>query len=787
MQRFLVGNLFPFGDINLESAPPAKSVDGANALFTRRTAAAVMLAANNGLPDSANGQEEDYGSRVLAKMAYSDYFRGPDQVPGRASAKTLRAEANESIAIQVPGNVGSSVNRTFIQHFVIVGEYDVALTAYVKLYYRFYDALSEGARRNLFDTLLSQRGKYNAAERLVAPFQIAGVEIPETENHRLMIQSAKYLTNQLYFQASVAAGTPDHANFDNNRNGDGGSNPSMVDVILDMLRRFLIADFIEYNARPYQDYTMSALLNLVSFAYDDRVRLAARMVLDYVSAKVAVSSQDLRRCPPYRRLNKATNFGPAMPNGFLGSPLVYNFGDTPFEPDPQIGFYTLLAGNTGVFASPPAQTPPPIPGHAPANYAFEMVHAGLSDYRIPPAILDLFVNPASRTFHQGFQRDEGNLSIPAPIRELYAGSPSYLITAGGSPSFFAYRADILGIAHPGEDADLGIAMPTTFIPSVDCNPRPPGFGTMLSDVIQFGKATTDLAAFNLGVAPNFACGSPVYVPDVFEPHAGDPTVVGDGNWTFVNRGSGSSGPGYYLAIFRVNDSPGAQNRGVLEAYDTFLNSFAPEPGGSAGLTFEEFRRSVKANNASLVLRAGNFEISTYTTHSGQRIDFTLAPVTGIVSTTAEPDQSIFRRTFAHGSVVNSGQVSGQDLTQRPVGTGLITISNPAVGTITLDMRAGAAAGDPLFGLHHPSRTSESGKVETAGSNDEVWVDSNYPGAAPSAGDFGDPFRTLGEAMDRVKPGGTVRIVNVRTSESQPVAYTRRLTLRAAGAAVILPR
>jgi hypothetical protein len=826
MQSFL-GEHTTF-DINLEKVLPATSVAEANHGFSARAGAAILYAANTSLlaarplpghdPADANGNEQDYGYKILAKMAYADYFLGPDQVPGRASVNTLREEVNASVEAQRPGLVGTTLDfdRGPI-HIHAHREYDVLLVAYVKLYYKYYHALSTVARGNIFNNLLSQRGKYDDGERYSLNI-LNVVTIPETENHRLMIQSAKYLTNQLYFQASVAEGSPDHANFDNNRNGDGGSNPPMVNVILRMLNSFLTVDFVEYNARPYQDYTMSALLNLASFSYDDRVRLAARMVLDYVSAKVAVSSQDLRRCTPFRRRNEDQHFGPTMPNGFLGSPLVNNIGTLPYEPDPQIAFYTILAGNTGVLQSPPdppsvreiavlaglpsppislkavAQvfkvsvpfslrqlSPVPRPKHAPGNYVFEMVHAGLSDYRVPPAILDLFVSRKSRNFYQGFHHFA---DIGFYVTELYSGSPSYLISAGGNPSFFAYRADIVGVGHPGDSPDLGLAMPTIFLPSVDCRPSPPGFGTTLTDLIQFGRASTDLKTVNLGVASNFACGGPIYLPDAFEPanHVGDPTLVADGNWTFINRGGDGSRPGYYLAIFRVSSNvpPSIDNFGFLEAYDTLLNF--------PGLTFVQFQAAVKATNPSIVLQFGNDQVNTYITQADHRIQFTLSQHSTIISTSDEPDQSVYTNTFAHGSIINSEQVGVVNSVSSPAtGSGLITISNPAVGTITLDMRGRSAAGDPLFGIHHPIRTSETGEVEGAGANQEVWVDSNYPGTAPTAGDFGDPFRTLGNAINAVTVGGTVRIVNVNGPENPPVIYTKRMTLRAAQVPVTLPR
>ena len=72
--------------------------------------------------------------------------------------------------------------------------------------------------------------------------------------------------------------------------------------LLTAFRSELASDFIEYNARPYQGYQAIALQNLYSYSQDQNVRTAAGMVLDYLSAKIAMSSNQMRRAVPYRRL-----------------------------------------------------------------------------------------------------------------------------------------------------------------------------------------------------------------------------------------------------------------------------------------------------------------------------------------------------------------------------------------------------------------------------------------------------------------------------------------------------
>ena len=184
-----------------------------------------------------------------------------------------------------------------------------------------------------------------------------------------MIESSRYLTNQLWYQL-----THDQQ-YDNNRNSDDDDNPPLADWILQRLRTILKEDFVEYDSRNYEDYSLPAVMNLASYSYDDRVRLAARMVLDYVSAKVAVSSNDLRRSAPFRRRNEEQRWGPIITNGFLGSPLLVNAPnpsatDKPFEPEPQTAFYALLAGNTAMIRLPELRF----------DFKWEMVNAGLRDY-----------------------------------------------------------------------------------------------------------------------------------------------------------------------------------------------------------------------------------------------------------------------------------------------------------------------------------------------------------------------------------------------------------------------
>src|SRR5205807_1810040 len=90
------------------------------------------------------------------------------------------------------------------------------------------------------------------------------IDIGETENHILMIVTARYLTNQLLFQRDPSI------DYDNRRNG-GDDYPSCTSLLMSLLHNTLRGDFSEYNAKSYQSETRWALLNLCTYAYDYEV------------------------------------------------------------------------------------------------------------------------------------------------------------------------------------------------------------------------------------------------------------------------------------------------------------------------------------------------------------------------------------------------------------------------------------------------------------------------------------------------------------------------------------
>src|SRR5262249_44629849 len=119
-------------------------------------------------------------------------------------------------------------------------------------------------------------------DEILAPLLLyaasTSVVVDETENHIHMIESTRYLTNQILHQAQ-----PQVAWYDHHANG-------LHDWWMTRLQSILKHDFQEYNAKPYSRYSLDAIQNLAEFADDADLRLAAQMVLDFSSAKFAVSS-----------------------------------------------------------------------------------------------------------------------------------------------------------------------------------------------------------------------------------------------------------------------------------------------------------------------------------------------------------------------------------------------------------------------------------------------------------------------------------------------------------------
>jgi hypothetical protein len=723
-------------------------------------------------------------AKCLAAMAYADYFPA-------ANTEYLWNKVSEACLAASPGWCGSiGPNLSNMVDYAtktnLEGNYDMSEMRMLPLLYRYYDRLSPEAREWLITALLAKGTIHRihvddtftsggtpddwSRAGFVEPFtpipfpMAVHVRIGETENHILMILTARYLTNQLLYQRDHL---PIH---DNRRNGNSNdpvlgillqTGPHCTQVLLEVLRGFLSNDFSEYNAKPYQTETRAALLNLCSYAYDHEVRLAARMVLDYISAHIVVSSNDLRRMVPFRRKNEG-KYVTEIPAPYA-LPGVLNVGllESWRGADPMVQHFAIQAGNTRAFEYPYEDPPRPDRPWAwsIAEDGLDSTLEALSDYRLPPSIHDLFVNDLHRRFFQRLHRTvQGDVEVTghnADNMEIYAGSPSYLITAGGKPADYAINPRVGGIVFGDVKQQLGVAVTTSFMPTG----LSAGINTQnnASDLIQFSSFSDEVStAANYGVAPDFACGHRVHLPEWCKQ-----AIVPQrrGKFDFVNKRGADGCPGFYLALLRDGDFT------AMEAFDTWLH---PD------VTFEQFKSGVVERNKHLHFNGLNSNVEAqYTTHNGNRLTFVIwdnrernlatfgAQILSIeygVGDSSDPTDSIgdagnITDRFLNGTIMNSPA------------EGVVEITNPFLGTkIRLDMS------DPK----RPRRTSETGEVEEAGSNHEVWVDFAWTG--PGEGDFFHPFRTLAEATVAVADGGVIKIMPGSSNERHIIRNNKRVRL-----------
>jgi hypothetical protein len=224
---------------------------------------------------------------------------------------------------------------------------------------------------------------------------IGQIQVPESENHRFLIESTRYLNNQL-LRADLR--------------GDSDRleklNAAQADIrrwLLNRMQSVLRSDFIEYNVRAYQRESIAAMMNLYDFAEDGNVRDGARLVIEYAVAKFAAGSNQSRRFVPFRR--RMEDVKTVIETGRS----VLDFGKSA-DHQPALGL--LYLGQTQQLSNQ----------FAPPSLAGELAIDTLSWYQPSSLVLDLGIDKSSsylqRIRHGGM--------------EAYASGKGYLITDGAS-------------------------------------------------------------------------------------------------------------------------------------------------------------------------------------------------------------------------------------------------------------------------------------------------------------------------------------------------------------------
>lgn len=496
------------------------------------------------------------------------------------------------------------------------GEYDVALRGLVTIMYRYGHLLSDAVRHHVLHDLLTLTGGHDPGVERV---DFGVISFPETENHLLLMETSRYLTNQLR-RSEVGAPGADDPRFDNGSNG-------LAAWLLGRLQKVLQNDFSEYNARPYQCYSTMAVQNLFDYADDESVRTAAHAVLDYIAAKFAVSSSGLRRAVPFRRRKE-----------FKDQTALFAE-----DADVQTMRFIILAGSTQRMAEIPGR-----PFNAPYGARDVMQLAAVSHYRVPDLILDLVVCGPRAAYTQHIR----HWGV-----ELYAGSPSFLISAGGIWMESDHGQDEFN----GYD-DAGWALPITLMPASG--------GIDRADFIQIKGAVEDHDRVSTGVVPGFACGLNPAKPASLYPQ------YDEGSWTYIDAspdGEAESRSGFYVAFFSEPATSGSATAraGAGGSFGFF------EAVEASTMTFGAFRRAVRDRNGGRTFTSEG--VNAYTTVDGRTVTFTPNPPGdkyqwGILDADGNT-QDLAGWPLAEGTHLTS---DGH--------TGLVTVDNPGQGRLVLDLR-----------------------------------------------------------------------------------------------------
>lgn len=557
----------PPGPIYIAAATdPARASDG---LDQRRAAAAEHLACTRLLnPYGAGGSAgEGEGTLQAAHLEMVRRYGSGFHCRGQLPSIEL---VNRSIMGTGTHPTGSSFSTAICSRN---GDYDTYLKGLMVVINKYWDLLYENTRQHILRDLLTENGAHSGDDEKTP---VCGyIDLPESENHRLLIESARYLSNQKLLDAT---GNPA---YDNNANG-------MRNYLLGQLQNFAKFDFLEYNARPYQRYSIDALLNLYDFARDPAVRAGARIVLDYTTTKFALSSNQLRRAGPYRRLTPRTD---ANNQWFYGG-----------WSDPQTAFFLYWTG----FSENLGRT-------IPDWFTEEAVQAGLSSYQPPPAAIyrAMIKGTYQETFFHGYRpRLSYSADDPSPGIEIYSSSPSFLLSAGGVWLPSGYGMDEW-YDRIGTNENYGTPQSTTLMPTRNH----PTVYLNRDQFIRFDGYSNQSPAgrgkVNTCVQGGFACGLQLQVPQFWYNCAETSSY---GVWQFMNMNTAACGwLGFYVVI---HGSPGTTNPeygnvGFLDAVE------------SSAMSFGEFRDRTLGWNAGMPDRLDPRATYNFATADGHNYGFRL--------------------------------------------------------------------------------------------------------------------------------------------------------------------
>jgi hypothetical protein len=405
------------------------------------------------------------------------------------------------------------------------------------------------------------------------------VTVGETENHLLMIESSRYLENQYYIRQLQSEGI-DASQYLSWQAG-------VRTWLLDRLSRIAKEDFLEYNAKPYGEYSLDALSNLYDFAEDPAIVTASHIVLDLSEAKFAAGSNRGRRIVPYRRKATDENVSPGY--------ALYSCFD---KADNEINRSFVLSGQTQLEPVPFGVMDAPPGGTINSICMGGLLYVATGNYRLPGLLLTAEIERPSHT-EQWIHNAGG---------ELYAQSTSFTITAGGE-QVVPYNYTIVDIPPLNKNDDYGIAMPTMIVPTAS--------GTTIGDTFHFsGVGSQKDRTQNLCVTQGFVCGMAPYIPTAFDPNAQVP--LAPGYYSGSSCATDNNACNFYFAaeVFACDGSfcDKGLNYGVMEFVEASLYGKSPAQ-------FSAFDSLARKNMAAI--KPDSAGVASYTTTASQIIHFSL--------------------------------------------------------------------------------------------------------------------------------------------------------------------
>jgi hypothetical protein len=397
------------------------------------------------------------------------------------------------------------------------GDYDMRLVGLVQISYQFDDLLDQSTKDHILHNLLTVSGP--ASERREFLW-LCGIPsfVPESENHILMTESSRYLTNQRIASDSARRGVPVPADNDNEANG-------MNDWFLGHLQGFLQNDFYEYNARPYTFEARNGIQNLHDYAAFPGgacwrsnpgdpgvppvpracdVKRGARIVLDYLAAKFAISSNGLRRVAPFRRQPERRTY-----------PFLFGRASD----DEQTSYLAYANGSMNFWTQRYGMPP-----------GADMQAAYLGEFRPSPVITDIMSDaaPTQESYERFFFSRGSHYAM-----EIYYRNANYMISAGG-----IHDSGRLSFFGNAEDA---WAMPTTLMPA--------RAGLDRREFVSILGSDDEGVRVNTCVSPSFACGQNPSVP----PGVPAACQLKSGDWTFLDFEAFSPGCdidyGFFVVVY----------------------------------------------------------------------------------------------------------------------------------------------------------------------------------------------------------------------------------------------